>query len=63
VKDRMERTGMNWVIEGAQPMLELRCVYLSNQWDDFMNSYITTQINNTHPYRNMLESLNWQLAG
>ena len=63
VKDRMERSGMNWVIEGAQPMLDLRCVYLSNQWDTFMKSYITTQINNTHPYRNMLEGLNWQLAG
>jgi len=63
VKDRMERSGMNWVIEGAQPMLDLRCVYLSNQWDDFMKSYITTQINNTHPYRNMLEGLNWHLAG
>ncbi len=37
--------------------------FLSNQWDAFMKSYITTQINNTHPYRNMIEGLNWQLAG
>jgi hypothetical protein len=62
VKDRMERTGMNWIIEGAQPMLDLRCVFLSGQWDEFMESYITTQIKNTHPYRNMIDSLPWQIA-
>lgn len=62
VKDRMERTGMNWVIEGAQPMLDLRCVFLSDQWDQFMESYTTTQINNAHPYRDMIDSLPWQLA-
>jgi hypothetical protein len=62
VKDRMERTGMNWIIEGAQPMLDLRCVFLSDQWGEFMESYITTQIRNTHPYRDMIDSLPWQVA-
>ena len=62
VKDRMERTGMNWIIQGAQPMLDLRCVFLSGQWDDFMDSYITTQIKNTHPYRDMIDNLPWHIA-
>lgn len=62
VKDRMERTGMNWIIEGAQPMLDLRCVFLSGHWDEFMESYITTQIKSTHPYRDMIDSLPWQIA-
>jgi hypothetical protein len=62
VKDRMERTGMNWIIEGAQPMLDLRCVFLSEQWDEFMQFYITTQIKNTHPYRQMIDNLPWQIA-
>lgn len=35
VKDRMERTGMRWVLDGAQSMLALRSVYLSGQWDEF----------------------------
>jgi hypothetical protein len=62
VKDRMERTGMNWIIQGAQPMLDLRCVFLSGQWDDFMDSYITTQIKSTHPYRDMIDYLPWHIA-
>jgi hypothetical protein len=33
VKDRLERTGMNWTIPGAEAMLELRCIYLTEQWD------------------------------
>ena len=36
VKDRLERTGMNWTIPGAQAMLELRCIYLTEQWDTFI---------------------------
>jgi len=35
VKDRMERTGMRWVLDGAQSMLDLRSVYLSGLWDEF----------------------------
>ena len=35
VKDRMELTGMRWCVEGAQAMLNLRAIYLNDQWDDF----------------------------
>ena len=35
VKDRMERTGMRWVLDGAQSMLSLRSVYLGGHWDEF----------------------------
>lgn len=35
VKDRMERTGMRWVLNGAHSMLELRSVYASGLWDEF----------------------------
>jgi hypothetical protein len=37
VKDRMERTGMRWEIEGASAMLELRSLYLNGDWQAFMN--------------------------
>ena len=33
VKDRMERAGMRWELEGAQAMLSLRAVYLNGLWD------------------------------
>ncbi len=36
VKDRMERTGMRWEIEGAHAMLELRSIYLNQDWREFL---------------------------
>lgn len=35
VKDRMERAGMRWSLEGAQAMLDLRSIHISGQWDEF----------------------------
>jgi len=40
VKDRMERTGMRWEIEGAQPVLHLRAVQLSDGWSQFIEHRI-----------------------
>ncbi len=37
VKDRMERTGMRWEIEGASSMLQLRSLYLNGDWQAFIN--------------------------
>jgi hypothetical protein len=36
VKDRMERAGMRWELEGAQAMLSLRAVYLNGLWNQFI---------------------------
>ena len=36
VKDRLEQTGMRWTVEGAQAMLQVRALYLNNQWEDFL---------------------------
>ena len=35
VKDRMERTGMRWTVEGAQAILDLRSTYLNGDWASF----------------------------
>jgi hypothetical protein len=35
VKDRMERSGMRWVMSGARAMLGMRCIYLSGLWEAF----------------------------
>lgn len=62
VKDRMERTGMNWEISGAQAMLGLRSIYLSGQWDEFIDSYCDWQTERLHPHRELLNELEWQTA-
>jgi hypothetical protein len=35
VKDRMERSGMRWILAGARAMLDMRCIYLSGLWEEF----------------------------
>ncbi len=43
VKDRMERAGMRWELEGAQAMLSLRAVYLNGLWDQFIAYRVETE--------------------
>lgn len=62
VKDRMERTGMNWVVAGAQPMLDLRCIYLSDAWDEFMAFRVEKETQRLYPYRDSLEPVSWSTA-
>jgi hypothetical protein len=35
INDRMERSGMRWSPDGAEAILKLRSVYLSDLWNDF----------------------------
>ena len=62
VKDRMERSGMNWVIPGAQSMLSLRTIYLSDAWDEFMEWYSESETSRLHPHRSTLATLEWHTA-
>jgi hypothetical protein len=62
VKDRLERTGMNWSIPGAQAMLELRCIYLTEQWDPFVEFRIAKETKRLYPYRDTLKTLPWHVA-
>lgn len=36
VKDRMERAGMRWELEGAQAILSLRAIRINGLWDQFI---------------------------
>lgn len=36
VKDRMELTGMRWEQRGAQAMIHLRALYLSDEWEQYI---------------------------
>jgi hypothetical protein len=62
VKDRLERTGMNWTIPGAQAMLELRCVYLTDRWQAFTDFHIARETERLYPYRNTLKTFPWRVA-
>lgn len=38
VQERMKQAGMRWSRKGAQAMLALRCVLLSDRWDEVWTS-------------------------
>jgi hypothetical protein len=40
VKDRLERTGMRWTIQGARNMLNLRCMSINDKWKDYTQLHI-----------------------
>ncbi len=42
VKDRMEKSGARWSIEGAESILRLRSVVKSKDWDEY-RKFFTTQ--------------------
>lgn len=53
VKDRMERSGMRWVLYGAQSMLGLRSISLCGLWDDFIKFHVQKETNylyHTQPF-------------
>ena len=49
VKDRMERSGMRWVMSGARAMLDMRCVYLSDLWEEFTTFRIQRESRRLYP--------------
>ena len=51
VVDRMEGTGMRWVMPGAQAMLGLRCIYINGDWDHFMKFHIEQEQKALYPVR------------
>ena len=49
VKDRMERSGMRWVLNGAQAMLGLRSIHLSGLWEKFTQFRIQRDCQRLYP--------------
>jgi hypothetical protein len=49
VKDRMERSGMRWIMPGARAMLDMRCVYLSDLWEEFATFRIQRESRRLYP--------------
>jgi len=47
----MEHGGMRWTLEGAQAMLNVRCVCASSEWQRFGVSRQAEQAQHVHPFR------------
>lgn len=62
VKDRMERAGMRWTIDGAQAMLDLRSTHINDQWPAFQTHRIHAETRRLYPQRQLLQQLEFQLA-
>lgn len=56
VKDRMERTGMRWRTPSAQAMLDIRAVYVSEQWEAFSAYRVESGCSHLYPYRQFVQS-------
>jgi hypothetical protein len=54
VKDRMERSGMRWTLEGARNMLHVRAAFQSDHWRTFLDDHITKETKKAHPNANLL---------
>jgi hypothetical protein len=54
VKDRMERAGMHWTLEGAQAMLDLRSVWIAGQWEAFQKYRIEHDRERLYPHRDLV---------
>jgi hypothetical protein len=62
-KDRMERSGMRWNLEGAQAMLNVRAVHQSTDWDEFQKHRIQQEQESLHPHQKLLLNYSVPLAG
>jgi hypothetical protein len=56
IKDRMERAGMHWTLAGAQAMLDVRSVWIGNQWEDFQTQRIDRDREALYPHRALVAS-------
>ena len=54
IKDRMERAGMHWTLTGAQAMLNVRSVWIGNQWQEFQKVRIERERERLYPHRRLV---------
>jgi hypothetical protein len=49
IKDRMERSGMRWSLEGAEAMIQMRSLYLSGDLDDYWDFHLKQEAHRLYP--------------
>lgn len=55
IKDRMERSGMRWTLEGARSMLNVRAAFQGDHWDAFLNHRMEADLKKNHPHRELIK--------
>jgi hypothetical protein len=53
IKDRMERAGMHWTLEGAQAMLDVRSVWIGGHGEAFQTRRIAQETERLYPHREL----------
>ena len=54
IKDRMERAGMHWTMAGAQAMMDVRSVWIGDQWSAFQQHRIERELGRLYPHRKLV---------
>lgn len=49
IKDRMERSGMRWGLDGGEAMIRLRSLYLSGDLDDYWDFHLAEETRRLYP--------------
>lgn len=62
VKDRMERAGMHWTPSGAQAMLDVRSIHVSEQWEQYQEYRIERETLQLYPHRQLVDGPQYTLA-
>jgi hypothetical protein len=62
VKDRLERTGMHWTVASAQAMLQLRCIAINQQWEDFTAFRVRRESERLYPHTTLYEVEDWPIS-
>jgi hypothetical protein len=62
VKDRMERAGMHWTPKGAQAMLDVRSIHVSDHWDQYQKYRIDRAALKLYPHHELVEGPQYTLA-
>lgn len=56
VKDRMERSGMRWTLEGARSMLHVRAAFQSDHWQSFLRDRMNRELAATHRHQELISN-------
>lgn len=62
IKDRMEKAGMRWCVNGAQAMLDVRSTYLNDDWDDYMEFRRVRENRRLHANAAIDNGIEWPLV-
>jgi len=62
VKNRMERAGMRWTVEGAKVMLGLRTTLINGQWKEFQKYRVREEQQRLYPQQKWLKQATWSLV-